>query len=189
MGSVYGRVPGFLRVVDPGFRDSGVPLFILGASGTTSIIGGFDCFLQGFETACLASGNLNLFLNASPSGSLSRSMNLFIGGQTHSISSSLEMVLWNGQSGLNTGNNYLPLFIQGDGVTAGAIPASGTLNLFLKRDPTEMMPLFLQGPGVPVASGFDLYMQGSYVLGSGFDMFMPAHGLASGTIPLFLHGF
>lgn len=181
-------LPLFVQVDEPTRVVDDLPLFVHGTD-SSGVLGGIDLFL-----ACesgvgnVATGVLPLSLLGAPTAEKSSNMNLWVeGGARGEVESSVELTVWNEQSGVEGG---LPLFIEGSGVTEGTVPVSAGLPLYLSRLPTAAISLYLHGQGVEVASSVPLYTYGAGVASGGVDLSIPeAVGYETGVMRMFTHGF
>lgn len=165
---------------------SGMPLYVRGwsvASGGLPLVvacdpvpalsGGLDLVIAGGAQSGFAggvplcaysdpSGNVRerrmpLWVGASGPQRVPRNVNLWVGGRNRSAAAGLGLAAWNGQSGVALGTT---LVVSGDGTTPGALGYGRALNLSLKRDPGNAVPLYLAAPGTPAQSGTTLLVRG-----------------------------
>jgi len=89
-------------------------------------------------------------------------------------------------------NETLPLYVKGDGATAGAWPNNASMNLFMARDTESMaanMSLFMaQNNNIDT---IDLVMTGIEVANSSIPLYIYGSGILSGQpdLDLYTHGF
>lgn len=121
-------------------------------------------------------------------GSQTATLNLVIvGGPTPT--NTIDLVLWNGYV---SSNEDITLFLSAPSGTLGAVPTSGTMNLFIGRDNNGTLygtNLYISGP--MVSSGIiPMYMLGgSSGLTSDVDMYINGLGYITKQItPLFVRG-
>lgn len=131
--------------------------------------------------------SFTLFLQGAPSDDDSKSLNLWVQGVAHEAEASLDLYLCNLQSGVE---DYIPLYISGEGNTPNAYPFSKSLNLVLKRKPAEMLPLYLHGPGEETDESIDLFVHGSNSESGWLPFSIPeVVGVEQGSVRLFTRGF
>lgn len=131
------------------------------------------------------SGSMTLFLQ-SDIGYPSGSMILYVGGTTYNAYESMPLFLLNSDSGVD---NYMTLFMSGYGITPGAIPYSGDMNLFIRCGLGEMIPMFISGPGTESNNYVDLVCWGNNSESEEITLFLDGVGTISNSTTLFSHGF
>lgn len=183
-------------VIEPPMFSGIMPLYMaggneLGPFGVGSSSGSFPLFLYSATGSGLSmfgtpfSGSMPLYLQGpSIQPFYASGLNLFIQGTTYSIDGSFPLYMV--CSGVDGSIN---LFIQGSGVTEGATPFNGSMNLFLRRPCSDAIPLYLGAPGEPVSGSVYLYMQGNLPVSGGFNLYTNAVGPTTGNFPMFTAGF
>jgi len=158
-------------------------LFTLGASGN---------MIQGGVTLQITSDTagpiqqMNLFCRAPDSMLVTAVMNAFVSGGMHEASSTVPLHLANTQQILSSGT---PLFINGEGETAGALATGDSMNLFLMRDPNETISLFIAGQA-DLDGGVDLVLNSLYGAEEGVELAIPVVvDTKIASQKLFIHGF
>lgn len=82
------------------------------------------------------------------------------------------------------------MFVEGTGGTQGALPYNSYMNLFLQRNPAEMIPLFIKGAEDPTKATLPLYLEGANLTSKSVNLSIPATiDTKLGTLKLFTHGF
>ncbi len=158
-----------------------------------------------------------LFAKGADQGDATRLMNLVAFGCTHNIENSLDLFVCSNpptawSSRINQVNaharrlngslmsatplvaidshNQLTLFVRGDGVTDGAVPFANSLNLFLRRDPSAAVPLYVHAPGEQLEFGIGLYVAGVNTTLASLNLSIPgAIGLPTRPVKLYTTGF
>lgn len=133
---------------------------------------------------------LNLFLAATDSNKTVRNMNLFVAGRTNQITNWAPLFLQNTQLG---SQNSIALITVGSGDPNALLPGtlySKSLNLFIKRWPTAMVPLFICCPS-PAASSIPMFIQGADTQTSSVPLAMPnTIGVYDKpSVPLYVSGY
>ncbi len=136
-----------------------------------------------------ASGLMNLTLIVPTSRTVSGVMNLTLLGKAivgTSATGTLDLFL--AQSG---SDGRVNLFIGSSGGTAGMIPGSSNMNLFLNRIPTDMVTLHMIGTEPTPASGLiDLYIGAVEGISTDdMDLFVFGVGRPTDNTNLYTHGF
>ena len=162
------------------------------ASTELVVVGGNDVAIGGITLAITSDtdgpeASMNLVTWGPDSVVVPAAMNLAIHGQYHQAEDAVTLFLANDVLG---SESDVDLFIQGDGVYDGYFPANSSMNLVLQRNPAEMLPLFLRGPGDPSVSGVNLFMAGGTFPSESVDLSIPqvVAELDQAT-KLFVHGF
>jgi hypothetical protein len=115
-------------------------------------------------------GRLPLWVGAFGAQRVPRNVNLWVGGENRSAAGGLGLTAWNDQSGVALGTT---LVVSGDGTTPGALGHDRALNLSLKRDPGNALPLYLAAPGTPAQSGTTLLVRGHQAGSLGAPLAVP----------------
>lgn len=159
-----------------------LPLFISGSHVGTS---GMGKFIPLHIAGTGFGHGMNLFLAGSPTDITSKHMNLFIEGSKQVKVNSLPLFLSNTSSGVN---NNLPLSITGSGSPPGQ-PIGNSLNLFIKRWPSNVFPLFIKC-ATPQNTNLPLFIKGAARQNNALTLVMP-HVYTSGNslVPLFVSGY
>jgi hypothetical protein len=177
--SLSGVMNLFLRTADlsyistSGKRQYNPSLYVKGAPlGTGIQEGSLNLFLESSRVQA----PLNLFVGVDNSVTTDTYMNLFVNGRAYDIGNSLHLYV--GASGeINTLNLYTKGrgFVEVDNPfypSDSFYPYSGGMNLFIMRDPAEMLNLFVQ---CQISSGgFPLYTNGAFLIDSGINLVMPS---------------
>lgn len=132
-----------------------------------------------------ASGVFPLVVHGSD-GARTAAVPLFLTGANRQTDGQLSLFLQNDQSGVEQG---LSLFVRGNGITDGFSPLNESLPLFLRRDPSESLFLYLHGPGSVENAGVSLFVGGIHGAGSGIPMHTNGVGHQTGSVRLFTSGF
>lgn len=131
----------------------------------------------------LFSSSLNLFTEGW--AGMYGFLNLYVGGMGETTNAQLPLVLYNNQVTAS-----LDLYIAGEGTLDGGFPASSSLNLFLRRNPSSVLPLVVRGPGTGVNSSLELYVSGISGLTGTLPLSIPnVNYFSSSILPLYVHGF
>jgi hypothetical protein len=174
-----------LYLHNPTFYSSGFfSLFTFGTEGCSGHFGGVPLHLYCDPSGNYARAGMNMFLETAPTGLSNRGMNLFSKGEYPSLTGSVNLFLAN--SGVS---NTVPLWISGHGISPGYYPASGWVNLYISRDPTSAINLYLHGQGTEVGSGTPLFSQGFSPSSSGVAFYASGVGNKTEITSLFTHGF
>lgn len=178
-----------------GEASGNLTLYTKGTS-TSNLFSTMTLFLQvNSQSGVDVTATMPLFLNCSDPANSSGYMNLYLQGPAFSdteghYTGGIPLFLQN-----EVVTSGMPLFIIGGNAfgevgTAGASILSGTMNLYLHRSTSNIMSLYMAGPGTPSTSGIDLYMYGGLNSSSGIDLAMPnVVGNANGVQKLFIRGF
>lgn len=133
--------------------------------------------------------NMNLFLAGSLTDQRNASMNMYIGGVARNITKATPLFVCNTSSGVN---NNMPLSITGGVGTVPGIsgtPVNRSFNLFIKRWPTNILPLFLCC-AAPIHNNVQFHINGAGVANSGVPLVMPkVVGSTTKSTPLFVSGY
>lgn len=178
-------MPLFVQTDSPSVASEAITLNVVGSS-QSGVTKGAPLFLECGDDGNVPTGSMNLFLNGSPVDWRTNAMNLAVEGCSHKSQGSLFLTAWNNQSGVTEGTT---LFARGDGKTDGASPATGSMNLFMMRWPSQAIPLWVQGPGSPSSLGSPLYTLAANGWSSGVPLFESAIGGQSGSTKLFTSGY
>lgn len=153
-------------------------------NGTTPGIDGMEGAITLFLDSSHSIGYLNLTLFSDLPGESVKSMNLFTKGYFLSSSNSIPLVLFNDNPLKTT-----TLFIKGDGITAGALPVNGSMNLFINRGIGDAISLFLNA-APPTSNIATLYTAGAFLLNGSVTLAMSqVIGQEIKTVKLYTHGF
>lgn len=183
MASASGNMNLTLWAVVPG-ASGGAPLYLHGSAGSGQFAA-LDLYLECVSgVANRPSGVMPLYLEGAPQAAASGWMNLYLPGGTTALNGALPLYL--SQSGLSFS---LPLYVRGSGVTAGAVPHSAFMNLFLDRATAEALPLFLAAPGTPSSGALPCHTVGGTSLSLGLPLYASGVGSITGGLPLRTHGF
>jgi hypothetical protein len=132
---------------------------------------------------------LNLFVAAAQSDKTVRNMNLFIKGVANQIANWAPLFLQNTQLG---SQNSIPLVIIGSGPypLPPGTPYSKSLNLFIKRWPGAMVPLFVCCSS-PAVSSIPMFIQGAGTQTNSMPLVMPntIGSLDKPSVPLYVSGY
>jgi hypothetical protein len=133
------------------------------------------------------SKTMPLFLNGETTSRTVRNMNMWIGGGYTKINGGVDMSITNTQMGSISST---PLLIIGSGQTPGASPTNNSMNLFLARNPSEAVTLFLQGEGETINSGVPMSTYGSVSFDANVSMSIPqVVGVGVKASTLYTHGW
>ncbi len=155
-----------------------------GDPGVGSHTGGIDLFLESAQ-GNTPSGRLNLFIQGPLYDSTIRNMNMYVSGANQFTAGSMSLVLYNEMFAKST-----TLFIKGSGNTAGALPLTGTLNLFINRMPSDAITLYMRGPGEPATQSMTCVVSGAFLFDGSMTLVIPSTiGRPTGTLKLYTHGF
>lgn len=129
-------------------------------------------------------GNRPLFIQGHIQQTTTRT--LFINGGYLGVANYIPLVCYNNAL---TGN--IPMFIGGLGTTAGSVPTSAMMNLFIQRNYTGAIPLYmLCGPQPSQYNSMPLYISGSTPLTKTMPMVIPSPSISqNNNIPLYTSGF
>ncbi len=179
-------IPLFIQTEVPSELASSLPLFTYGDGGNTVNFAAIPLYINsvsGIDN--VEHSYLNLFLKNEETGATSKSMNLFIDGQHALLTGDIPLFLKNGGE-----NKQLPLFISGEGTTAGAIPFTGSMNLFLRLAPSDSIPLYLRGPGDVYTGSVDMFIKGGVYASGTVNLSIPnVIGEADNRATLFISGW
>lgn len=131
------------------------------------------------------SGSMTLFLQ-SDIGHPSGNMILYIGGTTYNAYESMPLFLLNNESGVD---NYITLYMSGQGITPGAIPYSGDMNLFIRCGLGEMIPCFIKGPGTESNNYVNMIVWGQNGENENITLYVNGVGAIANSTTLYTHGF
>ena len=185
MAEASGIMNMFLKGVEPPTSTGTLDLFMFATTGSGAF-GGIDLYTFSDASGNIKTSSMNLTLLGSSSDVTTRTLNLWVGGVYPTISKSVSLTVFNGQSGVNDSIN---LFIRGSGVTDGALPFSSSLNLYIARGAADVLPLYLRAAGTPASGILDLSVLGSIVVSSGVDISLPnVVGVSTAFAQLYTHG-
>jgi hypothetical protein len=156
------------------------------SADATGIFSSIDLFIQTGRH----SGILDLFLLGAPSDVQDKNLDLYTYGVAHNLAQSIELFLAN--SGISTSLN---LYVEGLRLTegsdpfypsAGYIPFTGTIDLYIQRNENSTINLFLMNS--ETTGSLNLYSVGAYTIDSGIDLFLPSYDILTKNMNLFTHG-
>ncbi len=175
--------PLFLKGEETNPIDNEFSLYMHGCTaGRSGLFGNCDLYIYG---SSVVNASMNLFLQNHGPESLATYFNLYTQGENYYINGNVPLYISNSGS-----EGQVNLFIQGSGVTAGAMPLSTFMSLFIKRNEPGAITLFLQGPGTEVNNSITLYTHGAYLASSGLDLCIPdIVGVLNNNMQLYTHGF
>lgn len=128
---------------------------------------------------------LNLYLETVASDINTKPMNLFVKGNYPVSNGTLPLYLQN-----DTIAKILNLFIKGTGSSAGGLPYSNSLNLFLQKMPSEMIPLYLRGPFEDTAESITMFIGGATISTNSVDLVIAStKGEEPAILKLYTNGF
>ena len=189
IGGVEGADRGlllYLRGDEPDTTTSSLLLTVRGSTEDGSFAG-IPLFAYSDEFGQTPTRAMPLFLSAENQSAAVANMNLWVNGRAHAADGSLELVVWNDQLGHEAS---IPLFVRGDGVTEGAVPANHGMNLVLQRNPAQAIPLYVQGPGEELTEVMTLFVSGNQPVVASLDLSLPeAVGFLSRVATLYTSGF
>lgn len=176
----------FLQADPVSQTDGSTTLFTSGATAS-GWFGGIPLYTYSDASGNTLTGGFPLFVGGATPASSARTMPLWLGGAYPTAGGSVELTLWNAQSGVR---DELTLFVQGSGVTAGATPFNHNMGLFLRRAPVGAITLHVGSPGYPVSSGTPLYLYGQVPNSGVVTLAIPnVVGSPSGFVQLYINGF
>lgn len=165
----------------PSSADNTTTLYI---EGTNPGVQGLFATIPLFLDSSHAIGSLNLSLFCDLPGTLAKGMNLFTKGYFLSASNTITLSLFN-----DTPSKTTTLFIKGEGTTPGALPANGSMNLFIKRGIGDAISLFLNATP-PTTNTAPLYTMGAFLLNNSIPLAMSkVTGQEIKSVKLYTHGF
>lgn len=179
-------MPLFVQVDPPGEAESSLLLTITG-SLEAGMFAGVPLHTYSDEFGQTPTRSMPLFLMAEDQSSAVAHMNLWVEGRAHAADGSLELVVWNDQEGAY---QSIPLFVQGEGETEGALPLTWSMNLVLQRGPANAITLYIQGPGEELTEAMTLFVEGEELSEASLELSLPnVLGYVRQTVPLFTSGF
>ena len=120
--------------------------------------------------------SMNLFIKVPDSAITETYMNLYVNGEAYSIRNTIPLYI-----GASGEIKSLPLYVKGRGFSEssdpfypsdGFYPYSGSMNLFILRDPAEMLNLYLKSD---FATGdVPMYIYGAFTHSSGINLVIPS---------------
>lgn len=184
MTAASGSFPLFLKVDSATSLTGVLPLFTFGTT-QSGVFSALPLYVECASGAGnLISGVLPLWLKTASLAPVSGVLPLFVEGGTTTLSASLPLFL-GAPSGV-TGT--FPLFIRGSGTTAGGLPFTASLPLFLKRPETNYLSLFLRGPWEPASGILPLYTLGSSGITASMPIWISGHDVLGSSLGLYTHG-
>ena len=142
---------------------TGLPLFTFGGS-----LSGIEKTMTLYTSGSPLNSHMNLFVKAPSFGTQTTLMNMYIGGQYASLSKQMPLYITN--SGIY---RSVPLTITGSGTLAPTgNPFNTNMNLYIKRWPTNAMPMYVVSRN-PVNTSLAIFTQGGHVTTSGMNLVMP----------------
>ncbi len=182
----------YMQVNPPGIASGTLDLYLNASNtGTTGLYKGLNLYIPGD----VMTSNLNLTItgtNLPFRYENEYGLNLYLHNYIPNIQSSIDLYILGSTNGNTLGYVYksTDLFIQGQGLIAGATPYSGWMNLYLHHLGTEKaLNLFLNANG-PTTSYVDLYLNAiSGYLSNGLNLTMPRYGYESRLFDLFIRGW
>lgn len=177
----------FLRGEDPYTETSSLNLFVFGSTSDNAMFAGITLHTYSDADGNKQERSIPLFMQGSTESSDDRTLNLWISGEPHTASASIDFYIENNQLGASAS---VTLFIQGEGTSEGATPTQAALNLWLQRDPTAMLNLYISGPGEVISQDITLFIEGSIEQTSSINLSIPdVVGYSESTVVLYTHGF
>lgn len=174
-----------IKVDDADKVNANHDLFIHGAN-ESGLIKSMSLFIYSDSSGNIATKSMNLFVSSPLISDVNKNIPLSIEGSLPKSIGYSPLYISNTTSGIN---NSTTLFIKGDGVTDGAIPFNNSMNLFLRRNPSEATTLFLRGPGESGTKSTNLFVHGAVGVNNDATLFIDAVGAGSENINLYTHGF
>ncbi len=176
-----GICPLFLQGPIAPTKNNNIPLFINSLSASNSgVFAVCDLFIEG-------TGGLNatlpLFIKSSENPA-SGVLKLFIRGNVGSVNNNLTLFLQN--LGSTSG---IPLYIKGLGTTAGSVPLSSYMSLFINRPTSEVITLFIAGPGYSSSGDLTLFTEGCFVGNNNIPIYVSGVGFSENNLKLFMSGW
>lgn len=165
-----------------------LPLF-MHASSNSGVFCGADIYLEcASGVGDQLSSNIPITLLGSDIGSISGSIPLSVEGSNNTASANADIFLFNEQTVLSSG---VDLFVQGQGTTDDTLPLSSSLYLFLQRNASNALPIYLHGPGTSgTPTSTTLYINGATTLSSGVPISIAdTVGHKEKAATLYTHGF
>ena len=187
-----GRVPTSTTmplVVATAIQPTGIfssTLAIYGSS-QSGVLKGFPLFVVANPGDNSRKVTMPLFVKSPNTTSSATNMNLYTGGGQKNSAKSTTLFVQNNQSGVTLS---APMFIQGNGTSAGAYPVGGSMNLTIKRYPGAATTLFLKAPGQTMTSGVPFSMFSAISVFKNAPLSIP-HSIGSGigNVPLIVRGY
>lgn len=166
---------------------SGGPTLVVAGASTSGFTGGVDLHVYSDPSGNVKEAGLPLWVGAFDPQPVVRNVNLWVGGEAPAAARGATLAAWNDQSGVALG---APLFVSGDGVTAGALADARGMNLYVERTPANGLTLYLATPGTPATTGTSLFVGGSAPAALGAPLAMPqAVGGPTQAVRLFTSGW
>lgn len=171
-----------------------MPLYVWSISSESGVKNETTLFIQGLDNLA-NSGTMSLYMPNPPTpvSAETSTMNLMLKGLGNADgwqNSSAEMTLfaYNNWAGENSG---VPLVMWNQGGTSGAIPNSGSMNLFIKRPSEDSVadttPLYILGQP-PNSGETPLYIHGIIPSGE-VPLYINGVGKTTSNVTLYTHGF
>lgn len=183
-------MPLFLKTEELGTTSGSLPLFTF-STGNSGISNSLPLYLESASGAAdHPSGTMPLFLCAPDSIGISGTMPLYLNSTHNSWAGSLDLYLCN-----EIVFSGIPLYTIG-GVSdgsysmAGAAISSGDMVLFINRPTSNILPLYLRGPGTLDSGVLDLYVAGASPASGLLPLAMPVtYDRKTSVITLYTHGW
>ena len=167
-------------------------LFVQGITGASGQFSTMTLFIEG----AALSGTMNLVVVGPTTLANSGIMNLVtIGGGVIIPPSSISLFVSTlSSSSVFDGNT--PLFVEGLQLTQGSdpffpssgfIPSTGNFNLFIKRDPSDTITLFISADSH--SGNIPLFITSASGTNDNITLMIPSLDNTNNTIPLFTYGF
>lgn len=187
---VTSTMPLFLKTEELGVVSGAIPLFTFSTSNS-GISSALPLYLESASgVANYPSGLMPLFLLGPDSIGISGTMPLYLNGTNNTLAGSLDLFICN-----EIVFSGIPLYTIG-GVSdgsysmAGAAVGSGDMVLFINRPTSNILPLYLRGPGTLDSGVLDLYMAGASPSSGELPMAIPVtYDRKTSTTTLYTHGW
>lgn len=184
MAWASGSLPLFVCGDEASLKKASLPLFAF-ATSQSGVFSALPLYAHNEDAAALCSGVLPLYASGSGTATVTGVLSLFAGGTSYQASATLDLFA------LNQGvSSSLNLWASGQGTYPGAIPFSGALPLFLKRDEHAVLFLHVQAQGFPSSGILPLFSKGSIFSSGVLNLAMPStHGEITTSLNLYSQGW
>lgn len=171
-GTKDAEMPLYIYSQPPGEMDGNIPLYMW-ATTNSGVANGITLFIGENAPSGVKEAGMGLFTMGPESAALTGSMPLYLRSETPSQAQPLTLYCYNAYT---EATGVLTMFMRAPSGTLGAIPYSGTMNLFISRDSES------------IAGGADLYIEGPRSIDTSIPLSITGGTPYFSSIPLSIDG-
>lgn len=154
------------------------------SSGQSGVYHGLPLMLNAVS-GNIPTNHIPLFLQAVTRDSGNNDLNLYVCGEAYHLNNALNLYMAN--RGVS---NSLNLYVQGSGVNSGYYPSGKSMNLFIQRNFSNAIPLYLRAAGVPMSGQIPLYVYGDTPKTNSLNLSLPdVVGALNNLLKLYTRGY